>query len=217
MSYKAAYFNFPENFDELAEAPAAGDYLVVYDASAKELKKIDATDFQYLAQEAFSGNFDTNDKMFVRDASDSNKVKTIDAQDIAKNAAFDTSVYANLNLKHHVVTATIAEVNAGHTLIDGVAGKTIYVADITALATGTWTDATSVDVEDSNGTPVSVASFAVAALGDGAIAKANSANVTPGAGLVSGLTAGADLVVTKTGSDEATATSVTFSILYSII
>lgn len=116
-----------------------------------------------------------------------------------------------------LVTATIAEINAGKILIPAVTGKKIRIVDIDAKVAGNFATGTSVEVEDSNGTPVVALSYAVAALTDGSFLEADTANVTIGAGYMADLTSGASLNITKTGSDFTGGTSVTLMIVYQYV
>jgi len=120
----------------------------------------------------------------------------------------------------HTESVSIAEVNSGHELIAAVAGRTITVVDWSVTAVGGAAGAaTSVDLQDDAGTPVSVAAIAVAALTENTVVKPNSANVTDGAaaaGIGVGLTASKGLDIIKNGSDVTTATSFTVTIQYTI-
>ena len=115
-----------------------------------------------------------------------------------------------------VVEATLTEVNAGKTLIAGVTGKTITILDYTMLFDGAFEAATSVDLDDTNGTPVSICALAVAGATDGAVIKPDHTNITNGAGYLAELTAGKGVAIGKTGSSATTGTKVTVAILYSI-
>ena len=116
-----------------------------------------------------------------------------------------------------LVTATLAEINAGKVLIPAVTGKKIRILDIDALVAGNFATGTSVEVEDSNGTPVVSLSYAVAALTDGAFLEADTANVTIGAGYMADLTISKSLNITKTGSDFTGGTSITLMIAYQYV
>lgn len=126
------------------------------------------------------------------------------------------TVYGSDYVHSLLVTVTLAEINAGEIVLAGVAGKTITVLDFEAKVAGTFTTVTSVELEDTNGTPVAIASTAVAGLTDGAILNEVEANTTMGAGYLGALTAGAGIAVTKTGSDAAGGTSITYRVLYTI-
>lgn len=111
-----------------------------------------------------------------------------------------------------VNTVTLAEVNAGKTLFTGIAGKTITVVGFDATVDGLFITTTSVDLEDTNGTPVAIATTAVAALTDGAVLDSTLSGVTMGAGFLGALTTGAGIAVTNTGSTAAGGTSITYKV-----
>jgi len=113
-------------------------------------------------------------------------------------------------------TATLTQINAGLTLLAGVTGKTITVLDFKAKVTGTFATATSVEIEDTNASPVAIASTAVAGLTDGAILNEVESNTTMGAGYLGTLTASEGIAITKTGSDATGGTSITVKIDYII-
>lgn len=116
-----------------------------------------------------------------------------------------------------IVSATLAEINAGKVLIATVSGKQIKVTGLELQVVGTFATGTSVEVEDDNGTPIVVASYAQAGLSDGANLLPNSANVTIGAGYLAALTLDKNLVVSITGSDFTGGTSITFKIQYQLV
>lgn len=119
--------------------------------------------------------------------------------------------------KTTVVTATLAEINAGKTLIAGVAGRKIIVSNVIERVAGTFTTSTSVDVQSSNVTPVKVVVAAVAALGTGVVlTSAPTANVTLGAGFGVPLGTGDGVVVANVGTASAGGTSIQYTITYSI-
>ncbi len=115
------------------------------------------------------------------------------------------------------VTATLAEINAGKTIIPGVAGKSIRVVGFVERVTGGFASTTSVDLQSSNATPVKVVVNAVAALTNGAVLVPGSANVTLGAGYGVNLGAGDSLVVANVGSAATGGTSIQFTIQYALV
>lgn len=124
-----------------------------------------------------------------------------------------SSVLPNAQL----VTATLAEINAGKELIPAVTGKKIRILDIDAKVAGNFATGTSVEIEDSNGTPVVALQYAVAALTDGAFLEADTANVTIGAGYLADLTISKSLRIEKTGSDFTGGTSISLMISYQYV
>ena len=113
---------------------------------------------------------------------------------------------------------TIAEINAGHVLVAALAGRTISVHGFRAVVNGgAVTSNDSVELEDDNGTPVVIASWTQAALTEDAVFSnglvvANQTDNTPLA-----LTAAKGISVTNTGSDITVATSITFTVFYSVV
>ena len=110
--------------------------------------------------------------------------------------------------------ATIAEINAGLTLIDNPsATKGIAILGFSVFVTGNFADVTAVTIGD--GTAVA-ASFAQAQLTD-------TANLYPGAtGVTTSylgvkLSIGEDIVMRKTGSDITGATGLEYSLIYKLI
>jgi hypothetical protein len=104
--------------------------------------------------------------------------------------------------RQEVVTATLAQINAGLVLIPAVAGKAITVSNVVARVTGAFASGTSVELE-SSATAVAVETIAEAGLTNGAVLFPTSANVTLGAGFAAALPA------EQTGG-----TSITFTITY---
>lgn len=134
------------------------------------------------------------------------------AQVIADVAGLQAALDAGLKVA--VVTATLAEINAGKTLVAGVTGKAITVTNLTARVAGNFAATTSVDVQSSNGTPVKTNVLAVAALTTGAVLIPGSANTTLGAGFAVPLGADDGLRVVNTGSAATTGTSIQFTVTY---
>lgn len=113
-----------------------------------------------------------------------------------------------------VNTATIAEINAGKTLVAVAAGKKAIVTDFIVRANGNFTELTTLNLKV--GAAV-VATFAAAQLQNGDIVFAGETGVTLGAafGIAGG--DGDDIVIDKTGTNEATATDATLTVTYNIV
>ena len=118
----------------------------------------------------------------------------------------------------HIDSASLSEINAGHTLLAAVAGRTVTVVDWSMTAVGGAAGtATAVTLSDTAGSPVLIATVAVAALVEGTVVKPNSANVTDGAaGVGLGLTAEKGITIEKTGSALDTLSDITITIHYTI-
>lgn len=110
------------------------------------------------------------------------------------------------------VTATLAEINAGKTLIPAVSGKQIRVTNYAAIAVGTFADTTSVDIQDESATKVAV--LAVADLDDATLTPADGAL---GAGFAVPLTAGEALEIANVGSAATGGTSIRFVVTYDLV
>jgi len=148
------------------------------------------------------------------------KIDTLIADDNANavaHAAYDAHVALN-HVYQAVVTASLAEINAGKILIPLVAGKTISVMSYLMEVTGAFATVTDIRIQDSNGTPVIVTTALTAALTNGA--KIGSygavANVTNGAGFAAAATAAKNIVVAATGTAMTGGTSIRFILTYTL-
>jgi hypothetical protein len=114
------------------------------------------------------------------------------------------------------VRRTIAEINAGATLLDAVSGKSYRILGIKAIAYGgAVAAATSVEVEGvQGGSSADLLSIAIAGLTQSAVvdmAHTNSTVLADGASFVAN-DSGEAITVSKTGSDITTATGIDFII-----
>jgi len=112
------------------------------------------------------------------------------------------------------VTVTLAEANAGKVLLPDAAGVTLTPVDFSVQVTGVWATGTSLDLTDTNGAAVNIASIAVAALTNGAFIRPNSANVTLGAGFLGPLTASKGIKAGVTGAAMTGGTKVKVTVWY---
>lgn len=126
------------------------------------------------------------------------------------------SVFGSKMVQTALVTATLAEINAGKTLIAAVVGKSITIHDFKAKVSGNFATTTAVLVQDTTGTPVVIATAAVAALSNANILNEKTTNVTMEAGYLATLAAGKGVVVANSGSAATGGTSITFRIEYTI-
>lgn len=140
--------------------------------------------------------------------------ETATSGDVIINPIDAVTLMTNRPIVHLHNTVTLAELNAGKTILPAVASRTIRVVDFTARVSGTFATHTSADLEDTNGTPVAIQTLLVAGLTDGAVLKDGTANVTRGVGMWGDLTAGAGIAVTNTGAAATGGTSITFDIQY---
>ena len=128
-------------------------------------------------------------------------------------STFLKTVYTGSPLVQNI-SATLAEIVADKTLITGITGRKILVYDFWWIVTGTFTTATSIDLQSTNATPVKVAVQAIAGAGDGVVVHPLHANMTLGAGFCVALGAGDGLEVVDVGSELAGGTSILFNISY---
>lgn len=112
------------------------------------------------------------------------------------------------------VTATLAQINAGLTLIPGVTNQKINVLNYTARVSGNFATGTAVILQSTNASPVLVSTIAEAGLTTGAVLLPSSANTTLGAGYSVPLGSGDGLQVVNSGSAQTGGTSITFTITY---
>lgn len=112
------------------------------------------------------------------------------------------------------VISTLAEINAGKTLIPALAGASIRVLNYTARVTGAFATGTSVALQSSNGVPVVVTTIAEAGLTNGAVLGPASANTTLGAGFALPLGVGDGLRVVNNGSAQTGGTNIEWTITY---
>lgn len=117
-------------------------------------------------------------------------------------------------IKNASFVATLAQINAGLTLIPGITGKKITVTNYVAQVTGAFTTGTSVELESTNASPVAVTTIAEAGLTNGAILTPNSSNTTLGVGFGGPLGSGDGLKVVNNGTASAGGTSIQFNITY---
>lgn len=113
-----------------------------------------------------------------------------------------------------VHTVTLAELNAGKTLVDGKTGRKLVVTDFSMLMDGTFLTTTSIDLESDNSTPVAIASLAVAGATDGSYIAPDHANITLGAGFGAVLGSGDGIQLTVTGADATGGTSILVIVEY---
>ena len=132
-------------------------------------------------------------------------------QTIADISGLQTAL--DLSVKTARVTATLAEINAGKTIVPASGSKQIRVVNYAARVVGTFGANTSVDLQ-SGTTGTKVTALGVAGLTNGAILQPSSSNTTLGAGFAADLEAGETLKVVNVGSAATTATSITFTVSY---
>lgn len=111
---------------------------------------------------------------------------------------------------------TTAQVNAGTTIVTGRAGTAITVVDgwLRSIG-GAAGGATSVDVEDTNSSPVLAFKMAVGGLTQNAVARMGLATHSTNTGVGAALTKGEGLQITATGT-LATSTHIDYCVFYTL-
>lgn len=114
--------------------------------------------------------------------------------------------------------ATLAEINAGKTILEGVTGVQLRVVNIWLKSNGAFAALTSIQIQESDGSPV-IATYTQAALTDGAQfnIRTTISGQTAGAGFNAALTSGNGVRIIKVGSDATTATSVDYLIEFTLV
>lgn len=120
----------------------------------------------------------------------------------------------NNTQKQITVPVTLAELNAGKTLIAGVAGQAITVSNYAINVAGAFITGTAAVIESTAGSPVVVSTIAQAALTDGAHLFPASASTTLGVGFAAALGTGDGLKIVHTGSSFAGGTSLSITLTY---
>lgn len=114
----------------------------------------------------------------------------------------------------------VAAIEAGATvLVPGITGKVIRVVDWTLVDRGAdAAGATAVVLQDTNTSPVPIASIAVAPLDVAVHVKPTTANVTNGTDGINGgpLTSGKGITMVKTGAALTGTTSIDWNIIYTV-
>lgn len=131
------------------------------------------------------------------------------------NLMFNGEAHAVFNVTG---SATLAEINAGKTILTGVAGKQIKVVGGRIKSNGAFTTLTAIQITEGDGSPA-IATYAQAQLTDGAVfdLRVSTSGQTIGSGFLSALTAGQGLSISKTGSTGAGGTSVDYTIDFVLV
>lgn len=120
------------------------------------------------------------------------------------------------NVHYVALTATLAQVNSGVTIVPALSGRTLRVINFYTQVAGTWASCADVRLSDTNSTPVDVATIAVAGLTAGNKLTQTSGSVALGAGWLTQLTANQGLLLRQTGTPCTGGASVTVVAMYSI-
>lgn len=130
---------------------------------------------------------------------------------------FGTAILGNPVEKYAYGSCTVAAVNAGTCIPLALAtGRTISVMNFDIVATGSAATCTGVKLEDTNGTPVVIATLAAATLTSGAHNVPLTATLGVGFGAGSGLTVSQGVQIAVNGSGCTTTTAFQYAISYTV-
>lgn len=130
---------------------------------------------------------------------------------------FSTGITANPVLQVTYGTCTVAAVNGGTCIpLAATTSRKITVTNFDIVAAGSAATCTGIFLEDTNGTPVVIATLAAAQLGSGAHNAPLTATLGVGFGAGTGLTSAKGVQIIKNGSDCTTTTAFTYAITYTV-
>jgi hypothetical protein len=114
-------------------------------------------------------------------------------------------------------TVTLAQLNAGHTIVSAVEGRTLKPVSTLVVCSGSFTTLNDIRISDTNSSPVDVITIAQANATNGArFGDVTATGLTFGAGHGANLTAGKGIQVRKTGSNGAGGTSLFVRVMYKV-
>lgn len=114
-------------------------------------------------------------------------------------------------------TVTLAQLNAGHVLVPAYGACKFRVVGFTLLLNGTFITATDIRISDTAGTPVDIATLAIAQAVDNAQLGPDSTGITLNAGWAASLTGGKGIQIRKTGSAAAGGTDILVTLQYELV
>lgn len=116
-----------------------------------------------------------------------------------------------------VPAVTLAQINAGFTVLPGIPGKTFKVLKYLEVMNGTFLTATDIRLQDTSAVVINTLLIAGATTGAKIASEVVNANVTDGAGAFANLTLGAGIQLVKTGAAATGGTSIMVEIFFNII
>lgn len=128
-----------------------------------------------------------------------------------------TFLDANRLVQNHFVTATLADINAGLSLLPPVSGVQYAVTGIHILVNGAFTTLTDIRISTDEASPTDILTIVQAQLGDGVKHSHLTGTNTLGAAFWAALALGYGVQVRKTGSTGAGGTSLTIRLEYKVI
>ena len=113
-------------------------------------------------------------------------------------------------------TATLAEIIAVKTIVPGVPGVQYQPVYFWMVPNGTFTTATSVGLQSSNSTPVTIGTQAIAGVDNGTFIRPGHSNMVLGAGFGEKLGIGDGIDIVETGSTLAGGTDIRVFVFFQI-
>ncbi len=133
------------------------------------------------------------------------------------NPPFDNRILGNPVVKYVYGSCSVASVNASTCVpLALVSGRTISVMNFDIVAAGSAATCTGIKLEDTNGTPVVIATLAAATLTSGAHNVPLTATLGVGFGAGSGLTVSQGVQIAVNGSGCTTTTAFQYAITYTV-
>lgn len=132
----------------------------------------------------------------------------------------DTGIFDRTSLRTHTAeaTVTLAQLNAGHTILAGVAGRRYRVVDFIIRFNGTFLTSTDIRLSSTEGTPSDIVTILIANATTGAVHRAGvGTNTLTAANFgTSSLVAGTGIQLRQTGPAATGGTDVMVVVFYRI-
>lgn len=120
------------------------------------------------------------------------------------------------DVKSVEATVTLAQLNAGYTLVAGVGKRKYRPIGFYIEFNGSFITATDIRLSDTNSSPVDIVTIEIAQAGTGVSHSHVHGTNTKGAGFLADLTEGKGIQIRKTGSTAAGGTNIKVNVLYRI-
>jgi hypothetical protein len=114
-------------------------------------------------------------------------------------------------------TVTLAQINAGYTLVKAFGACKYRVVGFTLLLNGTFLTSTDIRLSDTAATPVDIATLAIAQAVDNAQLGPDSTGVTLNAGWAAALTAAKGIQIRQTGTAATGGTDILVTLQYELV
>lgn len=120
-------------------------------------------------------------------------------------------------LQTAVKTVTLAQLNAGYTIVPAYGAVRHRVVNFVMLLNGTFLTSTDIRLSDTAATPVDIATLAIAQAVDNAQLTPDSTGITLNAGWAAKLTAGKGIQLRQTGAAATGGTDILISVEYEVV